>query len=55
MKVCVGCLEQSLTIFLMAALEWFAAVEISSSASATNINIHKHRHINPEFKMIKSV
>lgn len=30
-------IEQSLTIFLIAALEWLAAVEMSSSASVIHI------------------
>lgn len=50
--------EQNLTIFLMAAFEWFAAVEISSSASVTNMNTHTNvsrlaGKKNPDFKRIK--
>jgi len=34
----------TLTIFLMAALEWFAAVEISSRASDTHTHTRAHTH-----------
>lgn len=39
------CAVQSLTIFLIAALEWLAAVEISSSASVTSIHIYNCKHV----------